>query len=145
MRKQLLITGLCCGLAFAPTPTVLAKTTDQTTDHQRIKALEARVAALEQRLGRPSVSSPPAPHHQTSVSPAATPAARALPAATAAAPSTPADWSHLHRGMAPREVTAQIGPPDHRQVRPMSEIWFYPDDRQLEFDRNGQLESWSKP
>lgn len=145
MRKQLLITGLCCGLAFALAPAVLAKTIDQATDHQRIKALEARVAALEQRLGMPSVTPQPASHRPTSVTPAPTPAARALPATTATAPPTPADWSHLHRGMHPREVTAQIGPPDHKQVRPMSEIWFYPDDRQLEFDRNNQLESWSKP
>ncbi|HUV97527.1 MAG TPA: hypothetical protein VMV98_08670 [Acidobacteriaceae bacterium] len=145
MRKQLLITGLCCGLAFAPAPAVLAKTTDQTTDHQRIKALEARVAALEQRLGMPSVTSRPASRQQTSVAPAARAAARALPATTAVAPPTPADWSQLHRGMDPREVTAQIGPPDHKQIRPMSEIWFYPDQRQIEFDRNDRLESWSKP
>ncbi len=147
MRKQLLITGLCCGLAFALSPAVLAKTTDQPTDHQRIKALEARVAALEKRLGMPAASSPPASNPPASVTPAATPVARELPAPVAApaAPSTPADWSRLHRGMSPREVTAQIGPPDHRQVRPMSEIWFYPDDLQLEFDRNGQLDNWSKP
>lgn len=144
MRKQLLITGLCCGLAFMPSPAVLAKTTDQTTDHQRIKALEARVAALEQRLGMPPATSAPTSQHQTSVAPAPKAAARALPEAAVAAPTT-VDWSGLHRGMAPREVTAQIGPPDHKQIRPMSEIWFYPDHRQLEFDRNDRLDSWSKP
>lgn len=145
MRKQLLITGLCCGLAFAPTTAVRAKTTDQTTDHQRIEALEARVAALEQRLGMPSVTAPPASRRHTSVTPAPAPAARTRPATTTTAPPTPADWSRLHRGMGPREVAAQIGPPDHKQVRPMSEIWFYPDHRQLQFDRNGWLENWSKP
>ena len=144
MRKLLLITGLCCGLAFVPTRAVMAKTTDQT-DHQRIKALEARVAALEQRLGMPPATSTAVPQHQTPVAPAPETAARALPATVAAAAPTAADWSQLHRGMAQREVTAQIGPPDHKQVRPMSEIWFYPGNRQLEFDRNDRLDSWSKP
>ena len=147
MRKQLLITGLCCVLvlALAPAPAVVAKTAEPTTDHQRIEALEARVAALEQRLGLPPAPTPPhASPRQTSAAPAPTAAAQALPAA-AAAPPTAADWSQLHRGMDPREVAALIGPPQHKQVRPMSEIWFYPDQRQLEFDRNGQLDSWSKP
>lgn len=127
MRKLLLITGLCCALAFVPTPAARAKATDQkTSDHQRIKALEARVAALEQRLGMPPVSSAPSPHQQASVAPAPTAAAPTptpTPPATAVAASpTTADWSQLHRGMTPREVTAQIGPPDHKQIRPMSEI-----------------------
>ena len=158
MRKQLLITGLCCGLALVPTGAVLAQTTDQT-DHQRVmslearvKSLEARVAALEQRLNMPPVTSAPASPpvtsasaspHKTSVAPAPKAPARPPPAAVAA--PTTADWSQLHRGMDPREVTALIGPPDNREVRPMSEIWFYPDNRQLEFDHNGRLDSWTKP
>ncbi|HZX70239.1 MAG TPA: ABC transporter C-terminal domain-containing protein [Rhodanobacter sp.] len=143
MRKQLLITGLCCGLALVPTRAVLAQTTNQT-DHQRIEALEARVAALEQRLSMPPVTSASA-SHQAAVAPAPQAPAQVLPAAVAAAAPTAGDWSQLHQGMDPREVTAQIGPPDHKQVRPMSEIWFYPDNRQLSFDNNGRLDSWSKP
>ena len=50
-----------------------------------------------------------------------------------------------HQRIEAREVTALIGPARHKQVRPMSEIWFYPDQRQLEFDRNGRLDRWSKP
>ena len=147
MQKHLLITGLCCGLAFAPAaPAALAQTTDQTTDHQRIKALEARVAALEQRLDMPSATPQPVSHRQPSLTVAPTPAASPhQPAPTATAPPASFDWSQLRRGMDPREVTARIGPPDRKQVRPMSEIWFYPDDRQIEFDRNSQLQSWSKP
>ena len=156
MRKQLLITGLCCGLAFVPTRAVLAQSTNQT-DHQRIQQLEARVAALEQRLSMPPVTPAPASHQQTPVAPAPQAPARVAPApapapvpavapaAVVAAAPTTADWSQLHRGMAPREVTAQIGPPDKKQVRPMSEVWFYPDQRQLEFDHNNRLDSWSKP
>ena len=146
MRKQLLITGLCGALAFAPMPAAQAETGDRTTDHQRIEALEARVAALEQRLGMPPATAPPAASpRQTAAAPAPTAAAPALPATAAAVPPTAGDWSQLHLGMDTREVTALIGPPRHKQVRPMSEIWLYPDQRQLEFDRNGRLDSWSKP
>jgi hypothetical protein len=157
MHKQLLITGLCCGLAFAPALAALAQTTDQTTDHQRIEALEARVAALEQRLGM-TPATPPASHPQPS--PTTSPTSVATPTPTAAptptiTPGQPApvvktrpassDWSQLRRGMNPREVTALLGPPKQKQVRPMSEIWFYPDDRQIEFDNGNRLQSWSKP
>ena len=147
MRKHLLITGLCCGLAFAlPAPAALAQATDQTTDHQRIKALEARVAALEQRLDMPAATPPPVSHRQPSPNVAPAPAASPRrPAPTAAVPPASADWSQLHTGMDPREVSARIGPPVRKQVRPMSEIWFYPDDRQIEFDRDNRLQSWSKP
>ncbi len=147
MRKLLLITGLCCGLVFAPpAPAALGQTTEQTSDHQRIQALEARVAALEQRLDMPPATPQPVSHRQPSLTSAPTPAASPHPPApTATAPPASSDWSHLHRGMNPREVTAQIGPPDRRQVRPMSEIWFYPDNRQIEFDNNNRLQSWSKP
>ena len=144
MRKPLLITGLCGALAFASMPSAQAKTVEQTTDHQRIEALEARVAALEQRLGMPPATAQPASARQTALAPAPTAAARALPVA-AAAPRAAGDWSQLRRGMDPREVTAHIGSPDHKQVPPMFEIWFYPDQRQLEFDRNDRLDSWSKP
>ena len=152
MRKHLLITGLCCGLAFALTaPAALAQTTDQTTDHQRIKALEARVAALEQRLDTPPATPQPMSRGQPSLTVAPTPAAPTPPASpqqpapAATAPPASYDWSQLRRGMDPREVTARIGPPDRKQVRPMSEIWFYPDDRQIEFDNSNRLQSWSKP
>lgn len=153
MRKQLLITGLCCGLALAPIPAVLAQTSDQSTDHQRIEALEARVAALEQRLGAPSTMSQPPSGQPTpattapaTVTPAPTTVASTKPAPAAVSPPPAAgDWSQLHTGMDAREVTAELGPPDHKQVRPTSEIWFYPSDRQVQFDRNSRLESWSRP
>ena len=150
MRKHLLLTGLCCGLAFAlSAPAALAQTTEQTSDHQRIKALEARVAALEQRLDTPPANPQPVSPRQPSLTAAPIPAAspqQPAPVATAP-PARPAssDWSQLRRGMNPREVIAQIGPPDQKQVRPMSEIWFYPDDRQVEFDSGSRLQSWSKP
>ncbi|MEO7051033.1 MAG: hypothetical protein ABI128_05150, partial [Rhodanobacter sp.] len=85
MRKHLLITGLCCGLAFAlAAPAGLAQTTDQNADHQRIKALEARVAALEQRLDMPPATPPPVAQRQPSLTAAPTPAASPQPAAPAA-------------------------------------------------------------
>jgi hypothetical protein len=147
MQKHLLITGLCCGLAFAlPALAALAQTTDQTTDHQRIEALEARVAALEQRLDVPVAAPQPASHPQPSVTAAPTPAASPRqPAPPTAVPPPSSDWSQLHRGMDPRQVTALIGAPDSKQVRPMAEIWFYPDGRQLEFDSSNRLQSWSQP
>ena len=147
MRKHLLLTGLCCGLAFAlSAPAALAQTAEQTTDHQRIKALEARVAALEQRLDVPAATPPPVSPSQPAVTAAPTPAASPRqPAPAATAPPASLDWSQLHRGMSPREVTALIGAPDQRQVRPMAEIWFYPGDRRIEFDSNNRLESWSQP
>jgi hypothetical protein len=149
MRKHLLITGLCCGLAFAPlTRGALAQTTGQTTDHQRIEALEARVAALERRLGMAPATPTPQPvsHSQPSPTAAPTPTiSPRQPAATATVPPAPSDWSHLRRGMDARQVIALIGQPESKQARPMSEIWFYPDDRQVEFDRNSMLQSWSKP
>ncbi len=148
MRKHLLITGLCCGLAFAlSAPVALAQTTDQTTDRQRIKALEARVAALERRLDMPPATPPqPMSHRQPALTAAPTPAASPhQPAPTATASPASSDWSHLHRGMNSRQVTALIGPPARKQVLPMSEIWFYPDDRQIEFDNGNRLQSWSKP
>lgn len=87
MRKHLLITGLCCGLAFVLlTPAALAQTTGQMTDHQRIEALEAQVAALERRLDMAPTAAPtPATSHRQ-------------PAATATVPPASSDWSHLHRG-----------------------------------------------
>ena len=151
MRKHLLVTGVCCGLAFALSATAaLAQATDQTTDHQRIKALEARVAALEQRLDMPPATPPatpqPVPHREASLTAAPLPAASLhQPAPAVTVPPASSDWSHLQRGMAPREVAAQIGPPDRKQVRGMSEVWFYPGDRQIEFDRDSRLQSWSKP
>lgn len=160
MRKHLLITGPCCGLAFALlAPAALAQTTAQMTDHQRIEALEARVAALERRLGmapatpkpvpqsQPSPTAPkPVSQRQPSPTAAPTPAISPLqPAATATVPPASSGWSHLRRGMDSRQVIELIGQPENRQARPMSEIWFYPDDRQVEFDRNSRLQSWSKP
>ncbi|MGH8128505.1 MAG: hypothetical protein ACRETC_09120 [Gammaproteobacteria bacterium] len=148
MRKHLLISGLCCGLAFALlAPAALAQTTTgQTTDHERIKALEARVAALERRLNMAPATPQPVPHRQPSPTAAPTPATSPRqPEATATVPPAPSDWSQLHRGMDSREVIALIGPPERRLVRPMSETWLYPDNRQVEFDRNNLLQSWSKP
>jgi hypothetical protein len=146
MQKHLLVTGLCCGLAFAlPAPAALAQTTDQTTDHQRIEALEARVAALEQRLDMPAAAPQPVSPRQPAPTAAPIPAASPQPAPTATTPPASADWSQLHRGMDPRQVTALIGAPESKQVRPMAEIWFYPDDRQLEFDSSNRLQSWNTP
>lgn len=164
MRKHLLITGLCCGVAFVlPAPSALAQTTGQTTDHQRIQALEARVAALEQRLDMSPATPQPQPLPQPQSPPVATPSppmshpqpSPAMAPTPAVTPDKPApiatlrpaasDWSHLRRGMNPRQVTEQLGRPDRKQVRPLSEIWFYPDDRQVEFDNGNRLQSWSKP
>ncbi|HET9819188.1 MAG TPA: hypothetical protein VFP92_08495 [Rhodanobacteraceae bacterium] len=152
MRKQLLMTGLCCGLAFAPAPATLAQTTDQTTDHQRIKALEARVAAIEKRLDMTPAAPQPEPHPQPAPTTTPTPVAAPPPTATPRQPApvvkarpASSDWSQLQRGMNPREVTALIGPPELKQVRAMSEIWFYPDNRQIEFDNSSRLQSWSEP
>lgn len=141
MQKQLAMGALFCGLAWGLAPQ--AQATDQSTD-QRIKALEARVSELERRQGitekTPPAAVAPAAAPVASI-PAAAPVA-AAPAVTAA-PARVADWGALHRGMSQHEVIAALGAPKSKQVRPLLEIWFYPGDRSVQFDRDSRLDSWS--
>jgi hypothetical protein len=154
MHKQLAVTALFCGLMVAFAPSAHARATGQSTDHQRIKALEARVAELERRQGiaEKAATTAAAAAPVAAATPAAVPmtpapaaqAAQVAPApAVAQAPATPADWSALHRGMNPREVLAVLGNPLNKQIRPLLEIWYYPDDRSVQFDRDSRLESWT--
>jgi len=144
MRQRLAMTGLFCALVIGATPIMLAHATDPATD-QRIKALEARMAELEKRLGA-----------YESVPPAAAPASTAAPATAASpiviAPPPPppkaisaTDWSGLHRGLAERAVTTLLGRPQSKQITSVSETWYYEGDRRVVFDRDGRVDSWSQP
>ncbi len=143
-RALIAATWMVVGLGYSVQG--LAQTTSATTD-QRIRDLEARVAALERLQG---VKSGETPTSTAPAAPVATSAAMAAPA-VAAAPArsapTAADWGSLHRGMTVSQVTALLGKPGDTRVLPASSTWYYPDmhGRSVEFDRNGRVELWSQP
>lgn len=143
MRQRLAMTGLLCGLVIGLAPILPARAADPATD-QRIKALEARMAELEKRLGVYE-STPPAP-----TAAAVAPPAAASPVANAPPPPPPkpisaGDWSGLHRGMGERAVTTLLGRPQSKQITSVSETWFYDGDRRVGFDRDGKVDNWSQP
>jgi len=144
MRQHLAAMGLCMLMASGLTTIAVAQSTDSSVE-KRIRALEARVTALEQREASSHPASPPAPAMSM---PTAPPPTRLAPPAAPAQTSTTrtavvANWSALHRGMSQRQVGEALGMPDSKQVRPMTEIWFYPGNRTVLFDRNGALDSWT--
>jgi hypothetical protein len=144
MRQRLATAGLLCGLVIGLGPVVSAHASDPATD-QRIKALEARMAELERRLGAYE-SAPPAAMRETAPASPSTPSA---PVVIAPPPPPKAisasDWSGLHRGLAERAVTTLLGRPQSKQITSVSETWFYAGDRRVVFDRDGRVDSWSEP
>lgn len=149
---RLAATWIVLGLGYCVAGT--AQTTDPTAD-QRIRALEARVAALERKQGiTPATStSPSSAAAPSAVAPAAMAAAEpAMPPAPVASPAPPvvpvvADWGSLHRGMTVSQVKALLGKPGDTRVLPQSTTFYYPDvhGRSVEFDRNGRVDQWSQP
>jgi len=144
MRQHLAAMGLCMLMASGLTTIAAAQSTDSSVE-KRIQALEARVTALEQREASSHPASPPAPAiSKQTAAPATRPAPPTAPAQTSTAhPAVVANWSALHRGMSQRQVGDVLGIPESKQVRPMTEVWFYPGDRTVLFDRNGKLDSWT--
>lgn len=144
MRQHLAAKGLCMLMASGLSTIAVAQSTDSSLE-KRMQALEARVTALEQRETSSHPASPPAPAmSKQAASPTTRPAPPTAPAQTPTAhPAVVANWSALRRGMSQREVGDALGMPDSKQVRPMTEIWFYPGNRTVLFDRNGALDSWT--
>lgn len=142
MRQRLAVTGLLCGLVIGVMPIFPARAADPVTD-QRIKALEARMAELEKRLGVYE-STPPAPIAAPIAAPAATSPVVVAPPPPPK-PISAGDWSGLHRGMGERAVTTLLGRPQSKQITSVSETWFYDGDRRVGFDRDGKVDNWSQP
>jgi hypothetical protein len=124
----------------------------------RIKALEERVAQLENRLTAVTNAQKAA-----AVAAAAAPAGAAPGAApadhtihmTPAVPSSvalarwkdPATWSLLKIGMSWSQVTAVLGSPGDKTTGVFGDVWFYPDSSggRVVFDRDSRVSSWSQP
>lgn len=143
MRQRLAVMWLVLGCVGAFVSTATAQTRKSLVE-QRLDALEARVAALEQSEHLRHPPPPPPPATPSPATPMPPPVAPARPAPPAP-PAARANWDALHRGMSRHQVVDLLGPPDTRQVRPMTEAWFYPDGRSVQFDRNGALDSWTGP
>jgi hypothetical protein len=129
---------------------------DPSTD-ARIKALEERVAQLENRLTAVTNAQKAA-----AVAAAAAPAGAAPGAApehairmTPAVPSSvalarwkdPATWSLLKIGMSWSQVTAVLGSPGDKTTGVFGDVWFFPDSSggRVVFDRDSRVSSWSQP
>jgi len=129
---------------------------DPATD-ARIKALEERVAQLENRLTAMTNAQKAA---ATAAAAAPAPAPGAAPAEhtihmTPAVPSSvalarwkdPATWSLLKIGMSWSQVTAVLGSPGDKTTGVFGDVWFYPDSSggRVVFDRDSRVSSWSQP
>jgi hypothetical protein len=122
----------------------------------RIKALEERVAQLENRLTAVTNAQKAAATAATAAAPAApmTPA-QAAGAVTPPVPSSvslsrwkdPAAWSLLKVGMGWSQVTAVLGSPGDKTTGVFGDVWFFPDSSggRVVFDRDSRVSSWSAP
>jgi hypothetical protein len=125
----------------------------------RIKALEDRVAQLENRLTAVTNAQKAA---ATAAANAPAPGAVALTPAQAAGQVTPppvpssvslsrwkdpAAWSLLKVGMSWSQVTAVLGSPGDKTTGVFGDVWFYPDSSggRVVFDRDSRVSSWSQP
>jgi hypothetical protein len=122
----------------------------------RIKALEERVAQLENRLtavtnaqkaAAVAVAAPaPAPaaappEHTVHMTPA-------VPSSVALARwKDPATWALIKVGMSWSQVTAVLGQPGDKTTGVFGDVWFYPDSSggRVVFDRDSRVSSWSQP
>ena len=119
----------------------------------RIKALEERVAQLENRLTAVTNAQKAAAVAATSAEPAA-PADHMIHV-TPAVPSSvalarwkdPATWSLLKIGMSWSQVTGVLGSPGDKTTGVFGDVWFYPDSSggRVVFDRDSRVASWSQP
>lgn len=120
----------------------------------RIKALEERVAQLENRL---TVVTNAQKAAALAAAPTAAPAGTAEHAIrlTPAVPSSvalarwkdPATWSLIKVGMSWSQVTAVLGAPGDKTTGVFGDVWFYPDSSggRVVFDRDSRVSSWSQP
>jgi len=125
----------------------------------RIKALEDRVAQLENRLtavtnaqkaAATAAANAPAPGAVT-----LTPAQAAGQVTPPPVPSSvslsrwkdPAAWSLLKVGMSWSQVTAVLGSPGDKTTGVFGDVWFYPDSSggRVVFDRDSRVSSWNSP
>jgi hypothetical protein len=140
-----------CSIALAHPPP------DPATE-ARIKALEERVAQLENRLTAVTNAQKAAAVAATSApagtAPAAPPAEHgvhlgpAVPSSVALARwKDPATWSLLKIGMSWSQVTAVLGSPGDKTTGVFGDVWFYPDSSggRVVFDRDSRVASWSQP
>jgi hypothetical protein len=126
----------------------------------RIKALEQRVAQLENRLTA-VVNAQKAAATASTETPAAPVPAGAAAASTSsmrmapAVPSSvalsrwkdPAAWSLLKIGMSWSQVTGVLGSPGDKTTGVFGDVWFYPDSSggRVVFDRDSRVSSWAAP
>jgi hypothetical protein len=123
----------------------------------RIKALEQRVAQLENRLTA-IVNAQKAAATASTATPAAPGAAAASTSSLRVAPAVPssvalsrwkdpATWSLLKIGMSWSQVTAVLGSPGDKTTGVFGDVWFYPDSSggRVVFDRDSRVSSWAAP
>jgi hypothetical protein len=125
----------------------------------RIKALEERVAQLENRLTAVTNAQKAAATAAATAAPTATPApaessgnvirvAPTVPSSVALARwKDPATWSLLKIGMSWSQVNAVLGQPGDKTTGVFGDVWFYPDSSggRVVFDRDSRVASWSAP
>jgi len=122
----------------------------------RIKALEERVAQLENRLTAVTNAQKAAATASTAA-PAApnAPSEHGVLHTTPSVPSSvmlarwkdPATWSLLKIGMSWSQVTGILGQPGDKTTGVFGDVWFYPDSSggRVVFDRDSRVASWSQP
>ena len=124
----------------------------------RIKALEERVAQLENRLtavtnaqkAAATAAAPGAPSATAPASPSG-PVVNAAPAVPSSVSLSrwkdPAAWSLIKIGMSWSQVTAVLGAPGDKTTGVFGDVWFYPDSSggRVVFDRDSRVSSWSSP
>jgi hypothetical protein len=126
----------------------------------RIKALEQRVAQLENRLTAVVNAQKAAATASTETPAAPVPAAAAAASTSSmrmapAVPSSvalsrwkdPAAWSLLKIGMSWSQVTGVLGSPGDKTTGVFGDVWFYPDSSggRVVFDRDSRVSSWAAP
>jgi len=148
-------------LAFGGVAHAAEPPSDAAVD-ARIKALEKRVAELEQKLGTMAAAPAPAVAQGGAGAPATTvPSTAQSPSikltggagfkGTAAQANTrwqePSVWSQLQRGMGWSEVRSLLGPPGATTTGIFGDVWFYPDSSggRVVFDRDSRVSEWSLP
>jgi hypothetical protein len=84
---------------------------------ETVRALERRIASLEDQLGQRSSSAPVAPNK--------------------------ANWRKLERGMSAKDVEQLLGSPWKVDANPYRTLWFYGDGI-VELGSRGRVEGWSE-
>lgn len=123
----------------------------------RIKALEERVAQLENRLTAVTNAQKAAATAAATPAPSS-PVTRAQAAGQVTPPAVPssvslsrwkdpAAWSLVKVGMSWSQITAVLGSPGDKTTGVFGDVWFYPDSSggRVVFDRDSRVSSWSSP